>query len=203
MMLRALLVSLALLALAASACDDNGGGDALPEGANPPRGEPGSLINTGNDSLDYIVNTALHRDIYELAELTLYHHVGCEGDPQGADPGPRCRDGEDEGDEVEVFRLYACGGETWVRPESLPGALDGLVNREILEVETVHTPTDAVPGDADYVVVFRTTAESEAPVGGLALHAKEGRLYALECASDITGLLADDRVGDDVAFERD
>jgi len=202
--MKILVACLVALSLVAMACgDDNGGdGNGGAGGGPTPRGEPESLVRTDDEPLEYIINTALKRDTYELAELTLYHHVACEDSPEGDDAAPPCREAEDEGDEVEVFRLFGCR-ETWVRPESLPGVLDELVNRETLELERVYRPTAAVADGPDYVAVFRTSEETASPQSGTAVHVKEGRMWALECGLDLAPLIADERVASDVSFDED
>jgi hypothetical protein len=180
----------------AAACDDN---DGSPDNGDNGRGNGGIPVTrvTGNEALDYTISAALARDVFELAAITLYHQVECT-DEVNELPAPECRPDEDEGDEVEVFRLVDCDGGIWIRPEELPGTLQGLIARDTLDLVSVYQPTDDVPEDPDFVAVFRTTPESEPQGEGIALYVKESRAYAIECGADITRLLTDDRIEDEI-----
>jgi hypothetical protein len=175
--LRALFGLVAIIACAAFvACgddDDDGAADiptatssvatAAPTESTP--ATPGSSDETPGGSsnipeVDDILDAVLSGDPAQVRPRVRFETIACTT-AQGPGPAPQCREGEEEGFQVNVLEIGTCETEFRRADE-----LEGLV--EQLQAESLHAvyagPASQGP-DADYVAVFNRANDE----GGVAV----------------------------------
>lgn len=193
-MSRPLALSVAVLAvcsLLVAACR-GGGDDAAPtvESLQPPPSGPAGVP-------PLVLSAVLAADPIALAGLTFYQQVECVDESGGAGSPPVCRENEDDGQEVDVFRAVFCD-PGWVRPEQVPDAYEGVLGAGGVTLFAAYAPAaDAAPADvtADTMLVMRSVGDPATP-SGFALAVNGGRIVAIEAdCGDFAALYAQDRVG--------
>lgn len=190
---RLLALTTALLLTATAACGDDGGTTEVvttrPALDNIP-------VVTGMPDVDHLIAAARAKDVIELAGLTQYQLQPCTLAPVSGGP-PGCREGEAEGDLVEVMAASSCE-DGWVRPEHVPDAYRLALEPGEPTLVAVYRPAytpdtygangpSGAGHDGKIVAVYDTGNRDDGTAKGVALHMNPGRVVWIE--TDCGGLL--------------
>ena len=181
-------------ALALVACGGDGT-ETTTTTTTPPEPRPTLAQSSGLPEVDQLLVAAIAKDDIELAALTGYQRVPCGTD----DVAPACREGEENGTEVDALAASACD-DGWVRPEEVPDAFRLALEPDTPELLAVYRPVyaDGTFGDgfgATTVAVFDTGTREDGTPKGVALHINEGRVVWIEAdCPELSELLLPERI---------